>query len=307
MSYTSLDHLKRRFAKINTWTNEDVARLQKVKEKVRKGGREFEKEFYAAVLKNGTEYVRLRRVTTVKKLIGDDEPLVQWAANQAVEWFAQHIEEGKPYSRAELDNIFEDARNNWRRTRDEAAKWGDHAHKVIENFLKWGHWPTEQQFAQMPKPVVNSLTAWSNWWKTRQLKRERVEFYVYNMPLGFGGTVDLLARDKDGKLWLIDWKTSKKIYGDVIFQVAAYFGACRNLGIPVERVAVVNIGKFDARTIVWEPTAKEIEEGWKCFRYLCHMYGFVKKIDRDVYKHWCDETARLDAWEKDQEKKLEAV
>ena len=44
-----------------------------------------------------------------------------------------------------------------------------------------------------------------------------------------GGTVDLLAKRKDGTLWLFDWKTGTGLYSKAILQMAAYFDASPRL------------------------------------------------------------------------------
>lgn len=39
---------------------------------------------------------------------------------------------------------------------------------------------------------------------------------------GWGGTVDAMARDPEGRLWVLDWKSSNAVYVDMLAQIAAY-------------------------------------------------------------------------------------
>jgi hypothetical protein len=48
------------------------------------------------------------------------------------------------------------------------------------------------------------------------------EAVLVNPELGFGGTLDILARDRDGRSVLADIKTGKGVYKESILQLAAY-------------------------------------------------------------------------------------
>ena len=45
---------------------------------------------------------------------------------------------------------------------------------------------------------------------------------VVNATMGYGGTIDLLARDRDGRTVLADIKTGKAIYTEAVLQLTAY-------------------------------------------------------------------------------------
>lgn len=74
------------------------------------------------------------------------------------------------------------------------------------------------------------------------------EVAVWSPAHRFAGTFDAIARI-DGELWLLDYKTSKRVYDTHHLQLAAYEGARRELGLePIARQAVVHItpdGTFD--------------------------------------------------------------
>jgi PD-(D/E)XK nuclease superfamily len=58
------------------------------------------------------------------------------------------------------------------------------------------------------------------------------------LPVVYAGRLDVLARDENGDLWIIDWKTARQIPDDHSFldlddQIGSYVWALNRLGIPV--------------------------------------------------------------------------
>lgn len=83
------------------------------------------------------------------------------------------------------------------------------------------------------------------------------EVMVWSMKRWYAGTFDLLAR-VNGKLVLLDLKTSKDVYDTHWLQLCAYEGARRELKLdPVEGIGVVHLtpdGQFDVDTqlpMIW--------------------------------------------------------
>lgn len=52
-----------------------------------------------------------------------------------------------------------------------------------------------------------------------------VERQVFNLTLGYAGSFDLIARARDGSLWLIDIKTGSGTYSEHLLQLLAYLMA----------------------------------------------------------------------------------
>lgn len=237
---------------------------------------------YCAKMKDGKD-VRLRRVTSVINLL-DKPALLQWAANEAANHVAELWNPDQEYSKAQIDAIIQDARYAHRNKKDEAAGWGTHAHAIIEKFLKEGYWPEDHEWESIPFEVANSLALFSEWWTAAGLEVVEVEKYVFDLAFHYGGTADLIARDKTGALWLIDWKTGKGIYGSMIIQLAAYYNALSKAGHKMAGAKIVQIGKYDGAPQFFEPTLDRLREAWKTFASLSIMYDFVKKNDDELYK-----------------------
>jgi hypothetical protein len=260
------------------YTNKDVSRV-------------FLKEHgnfsrYVAEMQDG-KTVPLKRVSTYLNLLAK-EALIQWSANMAADhvrgvWIA-----GQAYTEAEINQHCQAARYAYKEKRDEAAGYGTQAHDIIERFLKEGYWPEGRGWNQLPFEVANSLVLFANWWKEAGLTivdpERDVERYVYDLKYGYGGTADLLARDKQGRYWLIDWKTGKGIYGSMVLQVAAYYGALWKLGVPMYAAAIVQIGKYDAAPQFYRVPHEKLQKGYAAFCALCRHYDFIKSNDSELAK-----------------------
>lgn len=258
-------------ASAKDYTNADVVRVE-LKDYGRSTG-------YCAIMTDGKS-VRLRRVTSVLNLL-DKPALVQWSANECAAYVGELWKPSRGYSQAEIDGILGDARYAHRRKKDEAAGYGTMAHEIIERFMKEGYWPDDAAWESIPFEVANSLALFSEWWTNAGLVEVvEAERYVWDMEFHYGGTCDLLARDKDGQLWLIDWKTGKGIYGTMILQLAAYFNALHKLGVKPVGAKIVQIGKTDAAPQIYEPTLDELREAWRAFGSLSRMHDFITANDK---------------------------
>lgn len=106
---------------------------------------------------------------------------------------------------------------------------------------------------------------------------------AYNDTFKYAGTVDAFARLKNGKLVLIDLKTSKKVNWEYYLQTVAYARAERfddNVVDPkdIEGILILHL---IPETMTWEALHVQDpqEELWKIFKCLCYVYPFWKKAN----------------------------
>lgn len=108
--------------------------------------------------------------------------------------------------------------------RDDAALKGQCVHAIVESILQdtpldWeGFGPMAEALVAECTPNAERVVAWI---------KERYDViaceFQFCHPFGYGGTIDLVLRDKaTGETVIADLKTGKNVYSDVVVQLGAY-------------------------------------------------------------------------------------
>jgi hypothetical protein len=153
--------------------------------------------------------VRVPSVTTVLSKFKDPGGLMWWANQAGLE--------GKDLNEA----------------RDVVAGAGTLAHELIESDVygdKEVHVSTARQMSMRKSEYAEAIAAarvalenWRAWKRSVKLQVRASEITMVHPKLRFGGTFDALLGTVEGdRLVLVDWKTSKSVYADFLWQVAAY-------------------------------------------------------------------------------------
>lgn len=138
---------------------------------------------------------RVPSVTTVLNRFKDAGGLIHWA------W-----EMGK-------------AGKDYREERDKAADAGTLAHDAVESWIKGKSFSFQGQPETVAK-AQKAFGAFLEWADQTQLKATHTEMPLVSEKYRFGGTFDALLIK--GKRSMGDWKTSGRVYGEYLAQVAAY-------------------------------------------------------------------------------------
>ena len=124
-------------------------------------------------------------------------------------------------------------------------------HKFCEMWLKG------EKFTEPSDPVVKAcFDKFKKFWKKHKLKLVESEKILYS-ERGYCGTLDLVAIDPKGNLWLIDIKTSKGIFINMVHQVHGYKLAYEEqTGKKINKMYIVRLpkdnGDFEARHILYK-------------------------------------------------------
>lgn len=105
-----------------------------------------------------------------------------------------------------------------------------------------------------------------------------IEKIIFDEQLKIAGTMDLFAKSKkDGKLWIIDWKTNEKIETENTY---------KNFGFkPIEHIPSTNYGHYDMQLNLYEYILKEVgyinknEEVGKCLIHITEKGSKTYLID----------------------------
>jgi hypothetical protein len=151
-------------------------------------------------------------VTTILKTL-DKPALIDWAANTTAAYAIDHWAELADMSPSERLNTLKGAR--WGENR-RAIKRGHSVHELAERLAAGDEVDVPDELAGHVEAYVRFLDEWD----PEVMLSETV---VGSRRYRYGGTLDLLARVGDGRVWLFDVKTGGKgVFGETALQLAAY-------------------------------------------------------------------------------------
>ena len=134
-------------------------------------------------------------------------------------------------------------RQSYKKTLDMAANIGHHTHENIDNFLDDETYEAVE--SSMPYQSYNAYQSFLKWFNTvSSIASVRVIFHEKTLTCKyFGGTLDGLY-EINGKIYLVDYKTSNHITFKYLLQLAAYRYMLRTeLGIEVDGCIILQLSK----------------------------------------------------------------
>lgn len=212
-------------------------------------------------LKAHTQYkladgTRVPSVTTVLGILGK---------NALIEWAYQCGLRGEDY----------------KAVRDNAADIGTLAHYLIMCHIK-GIAPDVSEYSQQDITKAETCTIkYLDWEKEHPITPLMVEEPLVSDQYGFGGTLDCVAL-LNQEVTLIDFKTSKGIYPDMFYQLAAYHHLISEVGhLPgtVKSCRILRIGKDETQGFE-ERVLTDLSRQWKLFLHCLEIYKIQKEIKK---------------------------
>lgn len=137
--------------------------------------------------------------TTVIGRFKDSGGLLHWA-----------FEQGKLAQQGKIQRLYDRA--------EEAADIGTQAHAMIEAHINGDEVPVPTD--ERAQQAFNNALAWLAQTRITVISKWQ-ECALVSEQYAFGGTPDAIG-ELDGKLILLDWKTSNAVYQDYLIQLAAY-------------------------------------------------------------------------------------
>ena len=167
---------------------------------------------------------------------------------------------------------------DYRKYRDKMASVGTLAHYMVECDLR-GDVP--ELAAYSPEEIAlaeNCLIKYYEWRRENDLRPLIVEGAFVSEKHGYGGTIDCYGV-LNGALTLIDLKTGKGIYPEMITQLAAYHQLLVEHGHEVKAVRILRIGRSEDEGFEEQrKTIAELRKHWKRFRHCLEIYRLNKEI-----------------------------
>jgi hypothetical protein len=150
-----------------------------------------------------------------------------------------------------IESIVLNAKTNAKKQGDNILNIGSMVHKYCEMWLKG------EKFTDPSDPVVKGcFDKFKKFWTKHKLKLVESEKILYHEK-GVCGTLDIVAEDGEKNLWLIDIKTSKGIFLNMVHQLHGYrwLFECQT-GKKINKMYVVRLPKdgadFEARHILYK-------------------------------------------------------
>ena len=170
-----------------------------------------------------------------------------------------------------------------REARQAAADAGSLAHTMVENAIHGrdpmeGIPPVEASVLEQAKTGYGGFVRWN---EIMALTYLETEVPMVSEQERYGGTPDAIARSKEGRLLLLDWKSSNAVYGDYIIQLAAYgrlWNSNHEEGI--QEYYLLRFGKQEGDFHFHSYPPNVIEKAWLAFLHLRALYDLDKELKK---------------------------
>jgi hypothetical protein len=181
--------------------------------------------------KKHTYMVGDRKVPSVTRVVDAVFPkyLTEWAATAGADYWKENY--GKD------SGMYEGIRNAYKEIGDTAKDIGSEVHKWIELWIKFKITGGETS-TDYPDRVKVPMQNFHKWVESREIEWLACEKKVYSRSWEYAGTIDALAKI-NGKLCVIDFKTSAKIYKEYYLQVSAYCNAIGEMMGELPKLGVI--------------------------------------------------------------------
>lgn len=182
-------------------------------------------------------------VTSITKNL--DKPfLVPWAAKEVVTFLEPLHEQIKAATPKEYAAILKEAKGAHKRKAQTAMDHGTLAHKWIEAYLAESLGLPAVVHAELTTEAQQAVNAFQKWEWANKITWLASELVVGSEEHEYGGKFDAIA-EIDGKVTLIDFKTSSQISEEYYLQTAGYQIALEEMGGRVDQRLILRIDKKD--------------------------------------------------------------
>ena len=160
--------------------------------------------------------------------------------------------------------------------RDNMADIGTIAHLMILEHLSKRKQDLSEYASSDIDLAENCLISFFEWEKSNSVEPILVEEPLISEKYQFGGTIDCYCR-LNGVLTLLDFKTSKAVYDEMIHQVAAYTTLLEENGYQVKNVRILRVGRSEGEGFE-DRLCSRIETHWEIFSRCLEIYRLQKKL-----------------------------
>ena len=225
----------------------------------------------------------VKGVTTLLNAGYPKPMLVNWAAKAVAEYVADNLDDVRAVAAQGRDEVIDLVKNAHNRNRDRAATRGTDVHALAEELLHGREVEVPEHLAGFVNGYVEFIDRW-------QLQPVVTEKPCANREWWYAGTFDAVADfgagQLRGKRLLLDWKTSKGVYGETAMQLAAYQHAefyadddgTEHPMPDVDGLAVVHVTAYG--TDLYE--VADPDQAWRAFQHVAWVAKQTDAIKKQI-------------------------
>ncbi len=158
------------------------------------------------------------------------------------------------------------------------ASIGTITHLMVMCHLS-GTSPDLSEYSQQDISIAeNCMLSFLEWEKEHKLEPVILEIPLVSDIYGYGGTPDFIGL-VNGRLELLDFKTSNAIWDSNFYQLAAYRQIAIEHGHKVERARILRIGR-DSNEGFEERLMTKFDNEFNLFRNCLSIYNLLKLMGR---------------------------
>lgn len=166
----------------------------------------------------------------------------------------------------------------------QSAEFGTRLHDFLETYLTTGEM---KEVEKHPYADVNickqSMIKFVTDWNLGPHTTLKAECLIWSDVYKYAGCIDYVAQ-KDGKMYIMDWKTTGSLHTKYLLQLAAYWVAleerAKDYGLP-EKVEHVYLVRFDKSAPFYECISfgrDNMLYYFEVFKSLINIYNFRQNI-----------------------------
>ena len=159
-----------------------------------------------------------------------------------------------------------------------AAGAGSCAHEIIQAMVGGPEVDFSKYTGEEIEAARNAADKFRAWLVNHDMQTHMIEEQIVSERYRTGGTIDWYG-ELDGKMTLVDIKTSGNVYAEHVIQVAAYAQLLKDEEYPIEEVRILRVSREDDddhRDFV--VTDRLLEAGVEIFLRLRDIYDLQKEI-----------------------------
>jgi hypothetical protein len=191
----------------------------------------------------------LAGVSTVSELL--PKPwLAAWAANEMEIGLLPRLEEVKKMTQGEWEVALKEAKKAHKVKSEDAKEIGTKVHEYLERYVNfWISGGAESLTTDLEKEepsIIRPVKEFLKWVEENKVKWLYSELLVGSEKYDVAGRLDAVA-EVNGKLSLIDFKTSNNIYESYYLQPAGYYLCLEEMGLKCEQRIIIRVPKTETK------------------------------------------------------------